>query len=289
MGESPSWLLADLGRTSLTITIHKNMPCRSKTTGERDIQSKAVVLTKQPVRENDLLVNLLLEAEGMVTSIAFGGGSIRSSRGRCCQPFQELLVYIKKHIDATKQQANYRLVEVQELTNGSLLRNGSTILNQCSQQNDRLLNMCLACAYYVNVCFENLAGQFESPKQSYRLYIDTLNDLKNTVDKLMMDRILRKFEMKILCFLGYDIRYSDQSMTADNVYYCYDLHRGWQHSHDEKTSIHGQTWHNLNHLEKLDSVQLYYLKKHNQKLLNELSHFKIYPSLAKLKSFYVTL
>lgn len=257
---------------------------------EYDIECQAVMLKKKVFKEHDLMVTLLMESEGIVTTIAFGAAASHSSRGRCCQSFRPLLVHVKKKVDYPTHQAYYRLVALQELSPIPLL---STSLNRSSD--DKLMPLSLACGYYINECYLHLANQFEIPEKGYQLYINTLQCLQNTTDKLMIHRTLRFFEMEILCYLGYDIREFNplllhEPMTDTNTFY-YDLHRGWQVNGTDgrdQSTLDKQVCECLHDLSVLNFLQLKQLQQHNQRLLDELSHFKIQSTRDWLKNYYVS-
>jgi recombinational DNA repair protein (RecF pathway) len=246
-----------------------------------EIQSEAIMLKKQVFREQDLFVDLLLQKKGLIKAIAFGAASNRSSRGRRCQPFKRLSIYLKKTKHNASQKESYSILEINELAEGELLSTAQI----ASSTHTTITDTIFACANYINECYLHLAAQFEKPKRAYNLYVQTVQQLTQAQDMLHINQILRYFELEILCFLGYDIRHNPKEDKT--AHYYYDLQTGWQKS-NESTGLHWQSCQNLENLQAIDKQQLQCLKQHNQRLLNELSHFKIEASRDWLKKQHLS-
>ena len=174
---------------------------------------KAFVLHSRPFKENQLILELLMEDEGRISVIASKGGKKNSSRTALLQPFRALSVKIKK---------------------GKGLHSLKAVEQDPDMPAFTLTGNALFCGFYLNEVICRLCNSDAYYDELYPLYLYALthlNNAKNIEDKSPFNQyiqvVLRQFEARLLIMLGYGISFEhnielDQPIEPSLYYELFD-------------------------------------------------------------------
>jgi DNA repair protein RecO (recombination protein O) len=165
----------------------------------------AFVLHTRPYKENQALVEMLVEDEGRISMVASKGGKKNSARNALLQPFRAVTIQFKPNsgLKSLKQIDVNKMVE------------SATI---------QLVGKPLLCGFYLNEIICRLCVSDEYQPELYSLYIQTLRNLSIASNQqLQIELVLRQFEFNLLNLLGYGISFDDdvesgQTLKSDELY-----------------------------------------------------------------------
>ena len=175
---------------------------------ELDVKS-AFVLHSRPFKENQVIVELLVEGEGRISAVASKGSKKNASRSALLQPFRALTVQVKS---------------------GKGLHSLKSVEQNSSQPSFNLQSKALFCGFYLNEIICRLCSSDAFYDELYPLYIYVLTHLDNakTVEQEQeyhqyIEIVLRQFEARLLILMGYGISFEhnielDQSIEP-SLYY----------------------------------------------------------------------
>jgi len=167
----------------------------------QDLEFKsAFVLHSRPFKENQVIVELLVEGEGRLSAVAYKGSKKNVSRNALLQPFRALSVQLKtgKGLHSLKQLESNTDIPDFDLTGKSLF-----------------------CGFYVNELICRLCSSDALFDELFPLYRYTLSHLQlaKTCDNEQdynhyIQLALRQFEARLLMVLGYGVSF-DNNMELD--------------------------------------------------------------------------
>lgn len=161
---------------------------------------KAFVLHSRPFKENQVILELLMEDEGRISVVASKGSKKNSSRSALLQPFRALSVKIKK---------------------GKGLHSLKAVEQDPDMTSFTLSGNALFCGFYLNEVICRLCSSDAFYDELYPLYLYALTHLdnaKNLDEKSLFNQyiqvVLRQFEARLLVMLGYGISF-DHNIELD--------------------------------------------------------------------------
>ncbi|MBU2882968.1 DNA repair protein RecO [Psychrosphaera sp. B3R10] len=169
-----------------------------------DVEIKsAFILHSRSYKENQAIVEVLLEDEGRVSIVTYKGSKKNSQRSALLQPFRPLNVGIQgtsglrklKQIDADLEQSKHLLA---------------------------LKGKSLFCGFYLNEIICRLCASDAFFPELFSIYQSTLislSKLDNTAAhfSVQMALLLRRFELQLLLQLGYGLNFETDMMTGDDI------------------------------------------------------------------------
>lgn len=175
-----------------------------------ELESKqAFILHTRAFKENQLIIEFLVEGEGRLSIIASKGGKKNSARTALLQPFRPLTI-------------KYKL--------GRGLHSLKSVELNPELEDIRLKSKSLFCGFYLNEILCRLCKSDAQYDELFPLYNYALSHLQHSSEReidsytpMYLEAILRQFEYRLLVMLGYGISFDyDLHSDADikpNKYY----------------------------------------------------------------------
>ncbi len=159
---------------------------------------QAYILHTRPFKENQLIIEFLVEGEGRLSIVASKGGKKNSARGALLQPFRPLVIKYKE---------------------GRGLHSLKAVDKNPDSDDTRLKSKSLFCGFYLNEIICRLCKSDAQYDELFPLYSYALTHLQQSSEReadlksgMYLEAILRQFEYRLLVMLGYGISFD------------YDLH-----------------------------------------------------------------
>lgn len=166
---------------------------------------KAFILHSHPYSESSLLIDLFVETMGRVTTLAKGARRKRSVLKGFLQPFTPLIVQLSG-------TGNMKTLAQAEAISLSLPLYGSALYS----------------GFYLNELIHRVILSQSDTSELFQAYLDSLQELAKRIPP---EKVLRKFELVLLQFLGYGIDFETCYATGDKIvdtmYYQYVAENGF--------------------------------------------------------------
>ena len=175
-----------------------------------ELESKqAFILHTRAFKENQLIIEFLVEGEGRLSIIASKGGKKNSARTALLQPFRPLII-------------KYKL--------GRGLHSLKSVELNPKLEDIRLKSKSLFCGFYLNEILCRLCKSDAQYDELFPLYNYALSHLQHSSERevdsytpMYLEAILRQFEYRLLVMLGYGISFdydlhSDADIKANKYY-----------------------------------------------------------------------
>ncbi|MBU2919239.1 DNA repair protein RecO [Psychrosphaera sp. F3M07] len=175
-----------------------------------ELESKqAFILHTRAFKENQLIIEFLVEGEGRVSIIASKGGKKNTARTALLQPFRPLIIKYKQ---------------------GRGLHSLKSIDINSTSSDIRLKSKSLFCGFYLNEVLCRLCKSDAQYDELFPLYNYALSHLQHSSERgvdsqsgMYLEAILRQFEYRLLVMLGYGISFdydlhSEADIKADKYY-----------------------------------------------------------------------
>ena len=157
----------------------------------------AFVLHSRPFKENQAILELLVEGEGRLSAVTYKGSKKNTAKTALLQPFRPIKVIIEKDTGLRKLK---HIEAAPDLKNSAFLTQGKPLF----------------CGFYLNELLCRLCASDAHFPELYPVYLATIKRLQwsetENPSPLMLERSLRQFEFALLSQLGYGI---DLSHTVD--------------------------------------------------------------------------
>lgn len=154
---------------------------------------QAFVLHSRPFKENQAIVEMLVEGEGRISVVANKGSKKNSARSALLQPFRALRIQYKP---------------------GKGLHSLKSIEANVQHEEIKLVSKALFCGFYLNEIVCRLCKSDAYYDELYPLYLYALSHLNNAGQlhdelafKQYIEIILRQFESRLLTLLGYGVSF----------------------------------------------------------------------------------
>lgn len=152
---------------------------------------KAFILHSRPYSESSLLIDMLIESMGRISVIAKGVRRKRSQLKGILQPFTPLMVQITG-------KGNVKTLVHVEAISLTLPLYGNALYS----------------AFYLNELIHRVIIAELDVTVLFQAYLDSLQQLAQSVHP---EKVLRKFELILLDFLGYQVDFQHCYATGENV------------------------------------------------------------------------
>ena len=153
---------------------------------------KAFVIHSRPYKETSLIVTFLSENNGKINAVAKGAKRKNSRLSGNLEPFQCLNIDFRGRSDLKTLY----------------------LAEPCEVFNDFKGSENLYSAFYINELINFLITQSEESAELFDIYKNCLSNLK---DKKSIENILRNFELDLLGVLGYEINFSTEYGTNNDI------------------------------------------------------------------------
>ena len=153
---------------------------------------KAFVIHSRPYKETSLIVTFLSENNGKINAVAKGAKRKNSRLSGNLEPFQCLNIDFRGRSDLKTLY----------------------LAEPCEVFNDFKGSENLYSAFYINELINFLITQSEESAELFDIYKNCISNLK---DKKSIENILRNFELDLLGVLGYEINFSTEYGTNNDI------------------------------------------------------------------------
>lgn len=153
---------------------------------------KAFVIHSRPYKETSLIVTFLSENNGKINAVAKGAKRKNSRLSGNLEPFQCLNIDFRGRSDLKTLY----------------------LAEPCEVFKDFKGSENLYSAFYINELINFLITQSEESAELFDIYKNCISNLK---DKKSIENILRNFELDLLGVLGYEINFSTEYGTNNDI------------------------------------------------------------------------
>ena len=155
---------------------------------------KAFVIHSRPYKETSLIVTFLSENNGKINAVAKGAKRKNSRLSGNLEPFQCLNIDFRGRSDLKTLY----------------------LAEPCEVFKDFKGSENLYSAFYINELINFLITQSEESVELFDIYKNCISNLK---DNASIENILRNFELDLLGVLGYEINFSTEYGTNEDINY----------------------------------------------------------------------
>lgn len=153
---------------------------------------KAFVIHSRPYKETSLIVTFLSEKNGKINAVAKGAKRKNSKLSGNLEPFQCLNIDFRGRSDLKTLY----------------------LAEPCEVFKDFIGSENLYSAFYINELINFLLTQSEESAELFGIYKNCISNLK---DEKSIETILRNFELDLLGVLGYEINFSTEYGTNNDL------------------------------------------------------------------------